>query len=789
MKEVIKLAKKTYEPFGLKTEEVNERHAQGKNNVKKQANLKTNWQIISGNLFTFFNMILFLLAMLLLIIRSYTNMFFVVIATINTLIGIIQEFRARSTIKKLSLITEHKVTCVREGLFLDIEIEDIVLDDLVLYKSGKQIVADAVLDFGELTVNEANITGESKMIVKKEGDKLFSGSYVISGQGYCKVIAVGKDNYIDSLQVQAKTLKKPKSVILNTLKNILRVIGVIIIPLGIMTFINVFNDSNYDYLPDFIANQEMFEVAVKKMAGSMVAMVPSGLVLLTTMTFAVSVVKLSRNNTLVQELYSIETLARVDTLCLDKTGTITDGTMNVDGITLLHQFTEKVYKKKDIQSIISSMNFALEDNNQTSKALREYFGEEEIIKAKKTINFNSKNKYSVVKLENGIFAIGAPEIIYRGQYKEVKPTVNEYAKDGKRVLMLAEVDSIAKDKIGGDARAVALVIINDHIRENAPDTILEFIESDVNVKVISGDNALTVSEVSRRAGVRGAEKYISMDEVNDEDIDFVAKEYNVFGRVSPAQKKKLVQSMQKEKHRVCMIGDGVNDILALKQADVSVSLASGTDATRNISHLVLLDDNFGNLPKVVKEGRQIVCNMEKASVLYLTKTLYTILLTFTLLLTSQIYPFEPVQMFVIETFIVGIPTFFLAIESHNKMFKGNFFKNIMKDVIPGALFIMANLMGVYLFSGAFYGLADTEISTVGIIAATFAYWLILANKSYPLTKLRGIMLIFALVSSAFCFTVLSDVFLISALSIPAVLLMLLLMETTYIGMSAYRLIT
>ena len=780
------MARKKYSPFGLKIEEVNERHALGKNNVKKQANLKSNWQIISSNLFTFFNMILVLLAILLFLIQSYKNMWFVVIAAINTSIGIFQEFRARSTIKKLSLITEQNITVIREGLFLDIDIEAIVIDDLVLYKSGKQVVADALVEYGELTVNEANITGESKMIIKKAGDKLFSGSYVISGQGYSKVIAVGKDNYIDSLQIEAKTLNKPKSVILNTLRSILRVIGIIIIPLGIMTFINVFNDSTYDYLPDFIANEALFEVAIKKMAGSMVAMVPSGLVLLTTITFAASVIKLSKKKTLVQELYSIETIARVDILCLDKTGTITDGTMNVEETVLLRQFTETTYKKNDVKSIVSSMNHALEDSNQTAVSLINYFSDKKVIPSKKIVNFNSKNKYSLVSFNRGVYAIGAPEIIYRGQYKEIKPIVDEYAKKGKRVLLLAEVDSIAKGKFTGKARAVALIIINDNIRKNAPATIKEFIDSEVTVKVISGDNALTVSEVSRRAGVIGADKYISMDTVKDEDIAEVAIKYNVFGRVSPEQKKKLIIALQEQKHKVCMIGDGINDILALKQADVSVSLASGTDATRNISHIVLLDNNFGSLPHVVKQGRQIVCNIEKVSVLFLTKTLYTILLTFALLMTSRIYPFEPIQMFVIETFIVGIPTLILALEPHNKRFKGKFFKNIMKAVVPGSLFIMANLIGVYIFSGAFNELTNLEISTVGIIAATFAYWLILAQSYYPLNKLRTGLVIFAFITAALCFTVLRDVFLISNLSLPAVLLMLLLMETTYISMSIFH---
>ena len=782
---MIKLAKKKYIPIGLNIEEVNSRFTLGKSNKKKETNLKTNWEIIHNNVFTFFNMILMLLAILLLMVQSYKNMWFVVIATINTGIGIFQEFRARATVKNLSLIKENRVTVIRQGMHIDIDVEDIVIDDLVLYKAGKQVVADTIIENGQISVSEANITGESKMIQKKAGDKLYSGSFVISGQSYCKVIAVGKDNYIDSLQIQASTLNKPRSVILDTLNGILKFVGIIIIPFGLMTFYIIYNNSplGYDYIPDFIANSAEFKNAITKMAGSMSSMVPSGLVLLTTMTFAASVIKLGKHNTLVQELYSIETIARVDVLCLDKTGTITDGTMKVDDFILLHQFSEHKYRRTDIRNIITSMNYSLDDNNQTAKALNDFFGKEEKIKAKKIINFNSINKYSMVDLRIGGFVLGAPEIIYRGQYKLIKSLVEEYAKKGKRVLLLAEIDKIAKEKFTGKARGVALIVINDNIRENAPETIKQFIDSNVTVKVISGDNALTVSEVSRRAGVIGAEKYISMDTVHDDDIERIANEYNVFGRVTPEQKKILVISLQENDHKVCMIGDGVNDILALKQADVSVSLKSATDATRNISHIVLLDDDFSNLPKVVKEGRQIVCNLEKASVLYLTKTLFTVLLTMSVLFLGKSYPFEPIHMFVIETFVVGIPTFFLALEPHTRMFRGKFFKNIMKHIVPGSILLLINVMAVYFFSDHFYQLTNIQITTISILAVTFAYWLILGLSSMPLNILRKVLIAFAFISAILFILISKEVFLIHNMPLSAVLLLLILMESDYIVLS------
>lgn len=778
--------KKSYQPVGLNIEEVNERFTKGLYNEKKEDNLKTNWQIISGNLLTFLNLILVIMAILLLSVQSYRNMMFIVIAAINTGIGIFQEFRARATVRNLSLVKETTLPVIRQGLFINIDVQEIVLDDLVLYKSGKQVVADSYIEHGEIQVSEANITGESRMIKKKAGDILYSGSFVISGQAYCKVTAIGENNYIDSLQAQAAKLNKPSSVILNTLRYILRFISIIIVPFGLMTFFNIYNNSavGYDYLPDFVANTAEFTNAITKVAGSMVAMVPSGLFLLTTGTFAVSVYKLSRKQTLVQELYSIETLARIDTLCLDKTGTITDGTMDVDETVIFKEFTEKKYTQSEVKKIMSSFNYALKDDNQTGLALRKCFGDSPTYKAKKAYPFNSQYKYSMVQFDQGLYVLGAPEIIYRGQYKLIKQVVDQYAKRGKRVLLLAEADKVVKEKFSGKARAVAIITIDDNLRTNASDTIAKFIESGVNVKVISGDNVLTVAEVSRRAGVLNADKYISMDTVKDEDIDRIANEYNIFGRVTPEQKKKLVIAMQEEDHKVAMIGDGINDILALKQADVSVSLKSATDATRNISHIVLLDDDFSRLPDVVKEGRQIVCNTEKTSVLYLTKTLLTVLITLSVLLMKKSYPFEPIHMFVVETFIVGIPTFFLALEPHHRMFKGKFFGNIMKVIVPGAIILWVNVMFIYWFSDHVFTFTDIQITTIGILSVTFGYWLLLIFQSHPLNNLRKVLIVFALISSVvFILFISPDDFAINSIPAYGILLMIILMLTNYITLA------
>ena len=785
-----KVKKEEYKPFGLTVLEVNQRIKDGKVNVSHKSNLKSPWQIISGNLFSYFNLILAVLAILLISIGSFENTWFVVIALANTLIGIFQEFKARSIIKKLSLITDSKVTVIREGMEMEIEVSSVCLDDIFLLSAGKQIITDSIIEEGVLSVNEANITGESHSIVKTVGDSLLSGSYVINGEAYAKATAVGKDNYIESLQAKVKTLSKPKSIILNSLRKLLKYIGVIIVPLGLLTFYNAFKTSGYDYLPDFLENQELFQNAVVKMAGSMVAMVPSGLFLLTTMTFASSVIKLAKNKTLVQELYSIETLARVDTLCLDKTGTITDGTMKVEKFEKIQTPPINIddYDNQKIKKILASMNKALNDKNQTAEALKDYFGEESSYKVKEVVRFDSQNKYSLVEFSEGVYAIGAPEMIVKTKYSKIKKQIDDYALEGKRVLLLAQVSAIKNEKISGKIKPVAIIIIDDNIRESAIRTIQQFNSQAVNVKVISGDNAMTVSAIAKRASIIDADKYISLEDVLDEELEQIALNYNIFGRVKPHQKKLLVEYLQKHDRKVCMIGDGVNDVLALKQADVSVSLKSGTDASRNISHLVLLTDDFGALPKVVKQGRQIVSNLEKAAVLYLVKTLYTILLTFILLFTTRIYPFEPVQMFIIETFIIGVPSFFIALEPNNRRFSGVFLKNVMKNVLPGALIIIANLLAVFWVSSQFNILNEKEISTVGIIAATFGYWLVLVNVSTPLNLMKTILIFASAFISILAFTLpgLREIFKLVEFTVPSFLLLLLLMESSYIVYSIYK---
>ncbi|MBN2504254.1 MAG: HAD-IC family P-type ATPase [Bacilli bacterium] len=772
--------------LGLSIEAVNERYAKGLYNQSTKSNLKSVAKIVSDNLFSYFNLILTLLAILLISIGSYENLFFVIVMLLNTGIGTFQELKARSTIKRLSLLSQPTATVLREGITIEIPIEKIVIDDICLLESGKQIVADAEVLEGFLSVNEANLTGESEPMVKQQTDKVYSGSYVISGNAMTRIIAVGKDNYIETLSAKVKTLSHPKSVILGSLKRLLKLIGIIIIPLGLMTFYNVYMQSTFDYLPDFLQVPELYQNALKKMAGSMVAMVPSGLFLLTTITFASSVVKLGKHKTLVQELYSVETLARIDTICLDKTGTLTDGSMEVEATEPLGETEDSVVHTDydDINYIIASMNYALKEKNPTGIALAEYFGIKRKYRAKSILPFSSENKFSAVTFDKGTYVIGAPEMIFKGKYGRIRKHVEKQARKGKRVLLLANAKGFEDQKLTGPVSAIALILLNDHVRDSAFATLTEFYASGVNIKIISGDNHLTAADVAKRAGVKDADKSISLAGLSDEEVIAAAHENTVFGRVKPEQKRLLIRTLQTSGSKVAMVGDGVNDILALKAADCSIAMTSGSESARNISHLVLLDNDFASLPKVVKEGRQIVNNLERASVLYLVKTVYTILLTIILLLTRNIYPFEPVHMFVIETFIIGIPSFFIALEPNESRFHGSFLRNVFKNVIPGALLIVLNLLGVYVFARFWPSITDGEISTVGIIAATFAYLLVLVNVTTPLNRNRSIIVISAGIASAFCFIVLGQTyFKLEQMSVPSVLLLILLMETTYVLMS------
>ncbi len=605
---------------GLTEEEAQKRIAHGYCNVNNIKTTKTTWQIVRGNIFTFFNMLYLIITVLLCIARSWTNLTFLAVIIPNLILGIVQELKAKKMIEKLSLVSAPRAVVVRDGEEKEITTSEIVLDDIIQFTTGKQIVTDSIVAEGTVEVNESMITGESDAIVKNPGDLLYSGSYVTSGSCYARVENVGKDNYIEKLATEAKQQKENRSELLRTLNWIIRIIGILIIPLAAILFWQAFSHSQ-----EGLSFYEKFVDNMPRVAGAIIGMIPSGLFLLTTIALSVGVYRLGKkNHTSVQQLYCIEMLARVDILCLDKTGTITDGTMRVVDCLEVKNTTDYT-----IREIVGSMMNSFTDTNATSEALIRFFDVNKVLKPIQTIPFSSKRKFSAVTFENaGTFYLGAPEFVLIDNYDKVKSKVDRFAAQACRVLALGHTATPLKgDTIPKNVKPIGLIVIQDHIRDEAYETIEFFRNNDVEVRVISGDNPLTVSEIAHRVGVPNANRYVSLEGLSDEEVKEIAFDYTIFGRVTPSQKRALVEAFKAKKKTVAMTGDGVNDILALKEADCSIAMASGSEATRNIANIVLMDSNFSSMPAVVAEGRRVINNIQRTSTLFLVKTIFTILLT------------------------------------------------------------------------------------------------------------------------------------------------------------------
>jgi cation-transporting ATPase E len=710
--------------IGLTNDDVEARQMAGMVNVGESGSTKSIASIITGNLFSFFNFLIFAITVWMITVgSSLTNFVFVVIVSANITIGIIQEIRAKKTIDKLSLLSAPTAIVIRDGDELEIGVVDVVIDDILKLSSGKQVTADAVVRDGSIEVNESLLTGESDPIIKHEGDTLYSGSYVISGHCAAQVTAIGRDIYIQKLTSQAKKYKKPQSELLSSLKIIIRIIGAIIIPVSAALIYIMYT------------NGEAYKTIVEKTSGAMIGMIPSGLFLLTSMALAVGVIRLAQNNTLVQELYCIETLARVDTLCLDKTGTITDGTMSVRSI-----IEYKTSTKMTLRNAVSAMINAQNDDNLTTQALRERFGTAKRFRHKTLIPFSSARKYSAVEFDRyGSFIIGAPEYVLKKEFSKLAAEVEKQSKEGYRVLVVGYSEGHIVDyKVEGKIEPMALIMIEDTIRPDAIETIGYFRDHQVDVKVISGDNPMTVSRIAERAQVEHADQYISLENMSDKDVVRIANRYTVFGRVSPHQKKLLIESLKNNGRTVAMTGDGVNDILALKEADTSIAMASGSEAARNVSHLVLLDSNFSSMPKVVSEGRRVINNVEKVSTLFLTKTIFTVLLAIISIVRFELYPISPSQMVLIEVFAIGIPSFFMALEQNNKRVKGKFLLNVLKRAIPGALVVVINSLIIYALKDQL-AMSDEVTTTLIVAAALVTSFMVFFRVSQPLNSFRTIL--------------------------------------------------
>ncbi|HHU56128.1 MAG TPA: HAD-IC family P-type ATPase [Acholeplasmataceae bacterium] len=720
---------------GLTEDVVLKRQEHGYSNVADTNKGKTVGRIIRDNLLTFFNILYFVITVLLCVAQSWNNLTFLPVILLNLAIGIYQEIKAKRMIDKLSLVSAPLATVIRDGEKREVPTSEVVIDDIVVFTAGNQIYTDSIVVDGFVDVNEAMITGESDAISKKPGDMLFSGSYIVSGSCHARVEHVGKNNYIEKLASEARKHQKPKSELLRTLTIIIKIVAVIIIPLGLLTFFQNWTINGQSDLTIL----ERYAFSINKTSAVVIGMIPAGLFLLTSIALFVGVRKLGRNKTLVQELYCIEMLARVDVLCLDKTGTITDGTMRVIDCVEVKNSTDYT-----IREIVGSMMNSFDDINPTSEALIKYFDKNKVLTAVEKLPFSSKRKYSAVTFvdsnsENkvGSFFLGAPEFVLTDQYDKVKSKVERLASEGYRVLVLGHNNGPIKEKKPTKSvKPIALIVLQDHIREEAPDTINYFKENGVEIKVISGDNPMTVAEIARRAGIDNANKFISLEGLSDEEVSAIAFDYTVFGRVSPTQKRVLVQTFKENKKTVAMTGDGVNDILALKEADCSIAMASGSEAVRYVSHLVLTDSNFASMPKVVAEGRRVINNIQRTSSLFLVKTIFTTLLTIMYLIlgkvtnNSIVYPFEPSQLILIELLILGLPATILALQPNNEKVEGKFIINVLRRTLPGALTVVL-CHGILYYLQPSFGWTQAEYSTFTIILTTAICFYVLFQVTKP----------------------------------------------------------
>ncbi len=728
-----------YDPdceIGLSSEIVARRMEQGFDNYVKKKSGKSYLSIFISNIFTFFNILcFFVMAALIVVGAGFSQLFFIVIIAANIIIGIFQEVRSKYKIDKLSLVSAPSAVVIRDGERKVIPTPDVVLDDIICFEMGKQICADSVVVKGECEVNEAMLTGESEPVKKKPGDVLYSGSFLSSGSVVARVDKVGTANYVETLTSYAKKYKKPKSELMNSIKLIMKVLSPFIIVIGaLMVWRNYTNT-----VPDgATATAQDWNTIVTSAAGAVIGMIPSGMFLLTSVALAASVLRLAKKQTLVQDLYCIEMLARVDVLCLDKTGTITDGSMQVNNVIEIKGF-EGNYT---LAEIIGSMLSATGDNNQTALALANKFGYCKAMKPSAVLPFSSQRKLSAVTFEGeGTYMLGAPEYVLKDMGVRIERLINENASNGYRVMVLAHSPAdITGEKLPAVRRPLCLIVIEDHIREDAIETIKWFKENNVAIKVISGDNPITVSEVAKRVGVENAELYISLDGLSNQDVIEAANKYTVFGRVTPEQKRLLIHSIKAKQHTVAMTGDGVNDILAMRESDCSISMASGAEAARNVSHLVLLDNDFTSMPDVVREGRRVVNNIQASSAMFLMKTFMSIVLSVIFLVLKANYPLKTNNTLALEVCVIGIPSFFLALQANKNIIKGRFLSNVIVRAVPGGVALVLGIMAMYTLN-TIVPMPAEAVECMMVYALTCVGIMVLFKQCEPFNIFRTVLMI------------------------------------------------
>ena len=753
--------------MGLTSEEVRERIDNGQTNHTDISTQKTVGQIVKSNLLTYFNLIFLILTVLLCIVGSFRNLTFLPVIIGNTVIGIFQELRAKKTLDKMSMLNAPHSIVVRDGEQQQIQSEELVKDDIIILSAGNQICADATVLSGSISVNEALLTGESDEIKKKSGDGLMSGSFVVSGQCYAKLDKVGNESYISQLTAQAKAMGDgEQSEMIRYINKLVKWVGIIIIPVGIILFCQA-----------YIMNGETFKKSVVSMVAAVLGMIPEGLYLLTTVALALSTIRLAKKQVLLHDMKSIETLARVDVLCVDKTGTITEPGMQVTELVISGRCSDAEMDKRAFAHLLADYSSVIEDNNATMEAIRAYVDKNEIEKGSRTLlktqPFTSANKYSKVSFVEGDYMLGAPEFIMKDRYDEISEEIEEYQSKGYRVLLMAESgnDSSGLEKSFGGISPIGYIVLSNPIRENAESTFTYFKEQGVAIKVISGDNSATVSEVAKRAGIDGAENYVDASTLaSEKDIAEAVDKYTVFGRVTPKQKQFIVRALQKQKHTVAMTGDGVNDILAMKDADCSIAMASGSEAAAQAAQTVLLDSDFGRMPYVVFEGRQVVNNIQRSASLFLVKNIFSLLMAIFSAVFAITYPLEPSQISLISMFTIGLPGFLLALEPNRNRIEGNFMANVMLKALPAGLTDVLSV-GALVICGQVFNLPSEDIATAGTMLLAVVGFMIIIKISHPFNKMKYGVLLINIVGLLFCGLFLGRLFAIESISNICFLLM------------------
>ncbi len=746
---------------GLSAAQVKQRQQCGWANTPVDSPTKSVGRIVRENVCTFFNFIFLVLGVLLILVGSFDDMLFLLIALANTVIGILQQLRSKQTVDKLNLLAAPRANAVRQGSVLSVPCAQLVRDDVVEFTAGDQIPADATVLSGQVQVNESLVTGEADAITKSRGDGLLSGAFVVSGKCRARLDQVGADSYAARLTLEAKKdVTAGKSEMMSSLDRLIRFIGMILIPLGLALFVK-----EYYFL------ELGMQQAVVSTVAALIGMIPEGLYLLTSVALTVSVLRLAQGKVLAQDMSCIETLARVDVLCVDKTGTITEPQMQVGETVLLD---EARFSEMAVTDALNAFYKVMDADNDTARAMQERFHGVSVWHASHTVPFSSAAKWSAAVFPgHGAFVVGAPEFILGNRYAQIKDQVEPHSAKGYRVLLLASYDGIPDQKslIPHQVSPMALILLSNRVRPAAPKTFRYFAEQGVAVKVISGDNPVTVSEVARQAGIPGAERYIDATALkNDGELERAVEKYTVFGRVTPGQKRKLIRALQRAGHTVAMTGDGVNDVLALKDADCGIAMASGAEAACHAAQLVLLESNFACLPQVVAEGRRVINNIQRSAALYLVKNIFSFCLSLLTIFVDMPYPLVPIQLSLISALTIGFPSFVLALEPNKSRVQGKFMTNVLREAFPGGLTDLIIVLGIQAFAFAF-GFSTQALSTQAALCVAFIGLLVLFQVCKPFDRKRRVLWGGVAGAMVFCVAFLREFFSLSLLNLQETLVL------------------